>query len=456
MAFHDDKYLLRGSVAVQLYSSVKNLPIIDAHNHADVKRIADDTLFSDPWELFAATDHYVWEVMRKRGVSEEYITGTASNRDKFLALGKIFPELAGNPIYDWIHLDLAFLGFEGVIFDEFSSEMLWDALCKTLSEESSRPRALIKEMNIETMCSTDDPADDLADHVRANAAFDRMLIRPTWRPDKYMFIDKASFRPSCERLGKRYGIEINSLENLLCALRLSHDFFAANGCTASDHGLEKPFEGSNDIEKASAIFDKVIKGESVTSSEADDFASFMLFKFAELDSEKDFVFQLHIGAVRDVRASLYNTLGPDSGGDLADHSIDIVKPLCRFLNHFDNSLKTVLYCLEPSHQSDLAGVSRAFGSKVNLGSAWWLNDTPIGMKRQLEYISSIDLFYNFAGMVSDSRKLLSYGSRFSMFRRILCSVIGEMVEDDRMPYSVAEKMLAHMCYAGPKILFNFS
>ncbi len=174
---------------------------------------------------------------------------------------------------------------------------------------------------------------------------------------------------------------------------------------------------------------------------------------AQMDAEKKWVFQLHCGAIRNVRDSLFNKLGPDVGGNVSKHNIDILPPLKSFLNRFDDKLKVVLYCLESGHQATLATLSRAFGAKVNLGSAWWLCDTPIGMKRQLEYICSVDLFANFAGMVSDSRKLLSYGSRFEMFRRVLCDVVGNMVERGQIPMGVAENLVEKMCYSNPKEFF---
>ena len=178
--------------------------------------------------------------------------------------------------------------------------------------------------------------------------------------------------------------------------------------------------------------------------------------FGELDAEKGWVFQFHIGPVRDVRDFLFSTIGPDSGGDISDHFLDIVPGLCAFLNQFDGRLKTVLYCLEPGHQASLAAIARAFGENVRLGSAWWLNDTPVGMKRQLEYISSVDLFYNFAGMVSDSRKILSYSSRFEMFRRTFCDVVGEMVERGRIPAELAPGLVRTVCFDGPKTFFNLN
>lgn len=454
MAFLDERYLLETETAQRLFAMVASLPVIDPHNHADVVRIADNVPFTDPWELFAATDHYVWEMLRKRSVPEELITGKASNHDKWIAMAKVFPEFAGNPVYEWVHLDLRFLGFKNILLNENSAEYLWEEGCKVLAKEENRPQNLIRRMNIEAMCSTDDPADTLEPHKKANAAFGKVLVRPTWRPDRVMKIRKPDFRDYLKKLGTRWDTDIRSVDELLTVLKRSHDFFAENGMIATDHGVEKPYDGCASKTDAEAVLAKVLRGEKATAAEEDVWSSFLMYQFAKLDAEKGCVFQIHAGAVRDVRDVLYDTLGPDSGGDISDHVIDMAKPLCRFLNHFDGKLKTVLYCLEPGHQATLASIARAFGGTVRLGSAWWLNDTPVGMQRQLEYISSVDLFSCFAGMVSDSRKLLSYSSRFEMFRRTLCSVIGKMVESGRIPEEVAGPLVKAMCYTETKRFFN--
>lgn len=457
MAFLDNNYLLGSETAKALYSTVAKLPVIDAHNHADVKRIADNTPFTDPWELFAATDHYVWEMLRKRGVSEELITGkNTDNHAKWIAMAEVFPEFAGNPVYEWVHLDLRFLGFDNILLCAETAEELWQGCCEALAKDENKPQSLIRRMNIEVMCSTDDPADTLEDHERANAAFGKVLVRPTWRPDRVMKIRKPDFKEYLAKLGSRWSVEIKSLADLMLAMKKSHDFFAERGAIASDHGIEKPYDGAATDAEAEAILQKVLSGTAATATEEDVWSSCLMRKFAELDAEKGWVFQLHIGAVRDVRDVLFDTLGPDTGGDVSDHMIDIVKPLCKFLNLFDDKLKTILYCLDPGHQASLATVSRAFGCKVRLGSAWWLNDTSIGMKRQLEYISSVDLFASFAGMVSDSRKILSYSSRFEMFRRTLCDVVGEMVERGRIPDHIAYKLVQMMCYSEPKKFFGLN
>ena len=202
MAFLDSNYLLGSSAAQRLYPEVAALPVVDPHNHADVKRIADNVPFTDPWELFAATDHYVWEMLRKCGVSEELITGSASNHDKWLAMAKVFPDFAGNPVYEWVHLDLRFLGFDNILLCEDTAETLWTGCCAALAKAENLPQELIRRMNIETMCSTDDPVDTLEEHDRANAAFGKILIRPTWRPDRVMKIRKADFCAYLEKLSQ--------------------------------------------------------------------------------------------------------------------------------------------------------------------------------------------------------------------------------------------------------------
>ena len=451
--FLGQDYLIGNETGKRIFASVKDLPILDPHNHADVAAIVRNENFKDAWELFAATDHYVWEVLRKAGVPEEKITGSASPHDKFIAMAEVFDRIAGNPVYEWIHLDLRFLGVEDILSAE-TGELVWRKVNAVLAKEESRPQALLKRMNVGTMCSTDDPADTLEFHKTVTRDFGRIVVRPTWRPDMAMKAGKKGFSAYIERLGKRWGVQIAGLGDLLDVLQKSHDFFAENGCRASDHGLEIASSGTGDAEAAARTFLKALAGEPVSPEEAANYADYLLGEFGEMNSRSGWVMQLHIGAVRDVRDSLFRPIGPDSGGDVSDLFQSHEAKLIPFLNRFDSRLKIVLYCLDQGHQATLAALARAFGSTVRLGSAWWLCDTPIGMKRQLEYIGSVDLLSAFAGMVSDSRKLLSYGSRFEMFRRILSSTLGGMVEAGQMPESVAMKLAKTVCYDGPKAFFN--
>lgn len=456
MAFMGANYLISNESGMKLFDAVKNLPVIDPHNHANVKEIADNNCYSDAWQLFAATDHYVWEMMRKRGVPETLITGrNASPREKFLALAKIFPEIAGNPVYEWIHLDLKrYFGIEELLCEKNGS-MIYDTVTAKLATDAYRPQALLAgPLNVEVMCSTDDLIDTLEDHDRANKAFGRTVIRPTWRPDKAMKIFAPGWRAYMDQVAARFNIKLNSITDLLDAVRMSHEYFEARGCRASDHGIEIPLRADYSIADADKVFKKAMAGEKLTADEENCFMGCFLAEAAELNSKSDWVTQLHLGAVRDVRTTLFDNLGPDVGGDISDHYLDYAPALCSFLNRFDGRLKVVLYCLEQSHQGTLATISRAFGEKVALGSAWWLLDTPVGMRRQLEYIGSTDTFSNFAGMVSDSRKLLSYGSRFEMFRRVLADVIGAHVERGQMPMEIAADLVERMAFSGTKKFWN--
>lgn len=454
MEFLGENYLISNAAGQRLFKTVADLPVIDPHNHANVAEIADNKNYANPWQLFAATDHYVWEVLRKRSIPEEYITGNAEPKEKWLKMASVFPEIAGNPVYEWIHLDLKrYLEIDELLGPD-TGELIWDKASAKLAEGSSRPQQLLEKIGVEVMCSTDDPVDLLEEHAKANAGAGRTLLRPTWRPDKAMNIHLPTWKDYIASLSARFDKNINSVADLIAVLRISHDYFAEHGCKASDHGVAKPYCGMARAADADAVFQKVMQGETPKCCECDTFISYIFGELAEMDAEKDWVFQLHMGAIRDIRDKLFDNLGPDVGGDVSDHYIDVLNPLKKFLNRFDDRLKVVLYCLEAGHQATLATVSRAFGAKVNLGSAWWLCDTPIGMKRQLEYICSVDLFANFAGMVSDSRKLLSYGSRFEMFRRVLCDVLGNMIERGQIPEAIAATLAERMCYSGPKEFFG--
>lgn len=454
MSFLDDKYLLESDSAVAIYNAVKDLPIIDPHNHADVAEIAANGNYSNAWQVFAATDHYVWEVMRKRGVDENSITGSASPKEKWMELARVMPEIAGNPVFEWIHLDLRRrFGITDVLCSE-NAERIWDEVNAKLATDDFKPLALLKAMNVEVMCSTDDPVDTLEYHTAVNEKAGRIVIRPTWRPDKAMRIHYPGFRDYIAKLGKRFGIEIDSVEKLVEALQKSHDYFAEKGCRASDHDTPHPLPGNATLAEADVVFQRALAGETMSQADIDTYQDYLTIKVAEMDMRAGWVYQMHMCVIRDVRDTLFQSLGMDVGGDISEFYVNIAKPLCGFLNHFDDRLKLVLYSLEPCHQAALAAVARAFGKNVRLGSAWWLNDQPYGMSTQLEYIGNVDVYSCFAGMVSDSRKILSYASRFEMFRRTLSNVLGGLVLKGRMPQEIAEKIAVMMCYTEPKKFFN--
>ena len=452
MSFLGPDYLLDSPAAKELYEEVENLPIVDAHNHADLEEIVSNQPWEDIWQVEGATDHYVWELMRKRGIPEEQVTGKASNRSKWEALASVFPSLAGNPTYEWVHLDLKRqFGIDKIISASTADEV-WQRSQSSLSNPEMRPQALLQSMKIEVMCTTDDPTTKLPYHERAAKEIPSTKILPTWRPDKAMNINTPGWRHLLERLEAETGAEVSHLSGFLEALQATHDYFSRVGCVASDHGVFEPYSHYVSEEKAGAIHQKAAGGEKIVDSEIRDYKAFMLNRFGEMNMSAGWVTQLHIGPVRDYRDSLIQTLGPDSGGDISSQSLVIAENLRPFLNEFDGKLEIVLYCVDPTHLPTLATIARAFPN-VSLGAAWWWNDSPYGMETQLKYVSTVDLLANYAGMVTDSRKLISFGSRTEMFRRTLCNVIGEMLQRGQIPEGPASDLVRSLSYHRPKELF---
>lgn len=454
MAFLDENYLLGNKTAKKIFKKIRDIPIVDPHNHANIKEIAENRNYSDPWQLFVGTDHYVWSILRKCGVPERYITGDAEPFEKWMKMAEVFPLVAGNPVYEWLHLDLKrHFGIEEILGPE-TGKKIWEKLSRKISLPQNSPQEILKRSKVEVMCSTDDPLDVLVLHRDVNRKFGKTLVRPTWRPDRITKITSPQWREYLTKLEKRFGIKCSSIDDLTDILKKSHDYFAEYGCVASDHGVEVPFPSKTDKNDVEKVFKKALEGEEISSYEAYIFADYLFGFMGELDSEKGWVFQLHIGAVRDTRKFLFENLGPDSGGDVSNHFLDIHPPLVSFLNRFDTRLKVVLYCLDASHQQTLATIARAFGTNVRLGAPWWFLDNPFWMKNQLQAISSIELLSCLAGMVSDSRKILSYSSRFEMFRRVLSDVLGEMVEKGQIPEDIAETIAYRVSYTNPKEFFN--
>lgn len=452
MAFLDKNYLLEGETAAKLYQEIENLPILDAHNHGDIDEILKNEGWSDIWEVEAATDHYVWEMMRKRGVPEEKITGSATNKEKWLALAGIFPEIAGNPTYEWIHLDLKRrFGIEEAI-SAHTAEMIWQKTKNMLATSAMKPQNVLKEMNVEIMCTTDEPYSLLEGHKKARQQVDGVKILPTWRPDKIMNIEADKWQEYVTKLGDAFKTEVDDLSGLLTALQKSHDYFAEQGCVASDHGIVEPISYAVAEGDAAVIYKKAVAGEELSSKEIRNFKAFILLEFAKLNQASGWVTQLHIGAIRDYREKVYDNLGPDAGGDISNSDIEIAENIRYFVNQFDSKLDIVLYTMEPTHWFTASTISRAFPN-VSLGAPWWLTDSPYGMEKQMQQVTTVDLFYNLAGMVTDSRKLMSYSSRTEMFRRTLANVVGRQVDRGRMPYNVAADLVAHVSYYGPKKLF---
>lgn len=451
MAFLDENYLLSCETARQLYQLVKDLPIVDAHNHSDAREIVENKGWNDIWEAEAATDHYVWELMRRRGVQEEKITGKASNYEKWLALAEVFPKFVGNPTYEWIHLDLRRRFSINEIICKETAQIIWNKAKEKLQSEDMKPQKLLRDMNVEIMCTTNDPAEDLHYHELARERVEGVKILPTWRPDRFCKVHSPDFKKFVSQLEERTNVSITDLSTFVDALKKTHDRFAELGCVCSDHALLEPIVHRVSESEASRIFEKALK-ESVSYEEHLKFQSYMMYRFAEMNSEKDWAMQLHVGAMRDYRIKLFESLGPDSGGDIIAGFVDVARGMKDFFNDFDGKLRIVLYCMDTSYLPVMATIARAF-ENVFLGAPWWFNDSPFGMRWHLEYVASVDLLSNLVGMVTDSRKLMSYGSRTEMFRRVLCDVVGTMVERGQIPLGEAIEVCRELSYLRPKEFF---
>jgi len=450
--FLNERYLLESGEAMRIYEKIKDLPIVDPHNHVDIKEIVENRGWKDIWEVEGATDHYVWELMRKCGIPEKYITGEASNKEKWMALAEVFPKFAGNPVYEWVHLDLKRRFHIDEHISRATAEKIWKKTSELLKSEDMKPQALLKEMNVEIMCTTDDPLSDLRYHKQASDILPDIKILPTWRPDTIIKIEHPGWREYIEKLGEVMGEDVEKFEGLLRAVAKSHEVFQRYGCVASDHGIERPITHRVGKRRAANIYQKALLGKELKHEEINDYKAFMFLEFGRLNLESNWVMQLHMGAVRDYRRSLFESLGPDSGGDISTNTIEFVKGLEYFLNEFDGRLKIVLYVLDPTHLPTVTTIARAFPN-VKIGAAWWFNDSPYGMEVHLKYVASVNLLYDFAGMVTDSRKLLSFGSRTEMFRRVLANVLGQMVKRGQIPLKTAEELATWMVYEGPRKLF---
>jgi len=450
--FLGENYLLRSVEAQEVFARVEGLPIVDAHNHVEAEQIATDRGWSDIWEVEGETDHYVWELMRRCEVPEELITGTASNREKWLAFAKIVPLLAGNPVYEWLHLDLRRRFGITDLIGPSTVDLIWQRTKEALTSPNMRPRSLLRDMGVDILCTTDSPLSNLDWHEKLEGELVTPKVLPTWRPDPLLQVGTPDWMKFVTELGDKTEEDTETLAGLLAAMEKTHQHFRSHGGVASDHGIDSPYGKPASRGEAERTYYKAISKKELTIEEQRALRSFFLHYFAELDAEAGWVMQLHIGAVRDYRDHLFESFGKDSGGDVANHMVEITYGLRHLLNGFDSRLKIVLYAMHPSHIYTLATLARAFPN-VSVGSPWWFMDNPFHMRDQLLQVASVDVLSNYAGMVTDSRKLFSFQSRTEVFRRVLSDVLGEMVAAGRVPFEVATETAKRVAYLRPKELF---
>ncbi len=453
--FLNEDFMLYTKTAKRLYHDyAEDLPIIDYHCHLQPKMIADNYAFPDTYDLFLGGDHYKWRQMRTAGVPEEYITGSADGFQKWKMWAKTLPMLIGNPLYHWTHLELKrYFGIETPLTEE-NCEEIWKLCNNALVSDSFRAKALIERSNVETICTTDDPADTLEHHEAIAASGFATKVLPTFRPDKLVEIGKETFLPYIEAAG------IHTYDELIAWLNSRIDFFHAHGCRLSDHALEAcPCR----VGDAAAVFEKRVNGGMLTNEECDIFRTAVLKHCAGRYVELSWTMQLHIGALRNNNTKMYRLLGADTGFDSVNDK-EIAAGLAGFLDtlSMDDCLpKTILYTLNPKDNYVLGTIMGCFQSapvagKIQFGSGWWFNDQRDGMEGQMKALGNLGMLGRFVGMLTDSRSFVSY-PRHEYFRRIFCNLIGEWVENGEYPDDKAHlsAIVKGVCYQNAKEYFAF-
>jgi glucuronate isomerase len=463
--FLTEDFLLHNDAARVLYHNyAKDLPIIDYHCHLSPEQIASNRQFENLTKAWLEGDHYKWRAMRTLGIDEKYITGAASDDEKFSKWAYAVPYTMRNPLYHWTHLELKrYFGVETLLQPETATEIYSD--CSSLLQKPSySTRGMLKKMKVETVCTTDDPADNLEHHRKLSKDNFEVLILPTFRPDKaYGVENPAAYKKYLEKLSEASRINIHSFETLLLALENRVEFFHGHGCRLSDHGLEQLYFSESKGFDCESLFTTLQKGQDLGSRERDYFKYVILLELGKLYHKKGWTQQYHLGALRNTNARMLTKLGPDTGFDsIGDFSQSVA--LAKFLNELDSTdqlAKTILYNLNPSDNEVLATMIGNFNDgsvkgKIQFGSAWWFLDQKDGMERQINSLSNMGLLSCFIGMLTDSRSFLSY-PRHEYFRRILCNLIGADVEKGELPWdeSWLGKLISDICYHNAKAYFNF-
>ena len=466
MSFINEDFMLSNDYARELFhESAEDMPIIDYHCHLVPKEIADNIQFADMTQLWLGADHYKWRAMRGNGVTEDYITGDKSSWEKFEKWADTMQHAMRNPLYHWSHLELKrVFGIDKILKPETARE-IYDECNAMLATEEFRGQALIRKFNVEAVCTTDDPIDDLAYHKQIMKNPFGTKVLPAWRPDKAVEIgNPAAFCGYLQKLAEVADMDILCLDDLLAALKKRHDYFEAAGCKLSDHGMATFYAEDYTEEEINAIYDRTIEGAVPTALEVDKFRSAMLFELAKMDAESGWVQQFHVGPLRNNNEKMFRLIGPDTGFD-AIHDLPVAAAGHKFFSRLaleDKLAKTVLYCLNPKDFEVMAAMAYTFNDgscpgKMQLGSGWWFLDQEHGMRKQIDTISDLGLLSRFVGMLTDSRSFISY-PRHEYFRRILCDTLGRDLADGKLPVSempFIHQMVQDISYNNAKNYFNF-
>ena len=439
--FMNEDFLLQTETAKVLYHQfAAPMPIFDYHCHISPQEIAEDRRFNNLSEIWLHGDHYKWRAMRTHGIPERFITGNASDWEKFEKWAETAPYTMRNPLYHWTHMELRKPFGINSLLSSSSARQIWDSCNDLLSREDFSCRGIIRKANVKVICTTDDPIDSLEYHQSiAKSGFEIKVI-PAWRPDKAMAVENPSaFNVYVDQLGKASDVTIVSFDHLMEALEKRHLFFHDNGCRLSDHGLETIYAAEYTNSEIIRIFHSLRNGNNQSSEDILKFKSAMLYEFAVMDHSRNWTQQYHLGAMRNNNSRMFMYIGPDKGFDsIGDYPV--ATALSKFLNRleYDQKLtRTILYNINPGDNEVMATMIGNFQDgvtpgKIQWGSGWWFLDQKDGMISQMNTLSNLGLLSRFIGMLTDSRSFLSY-SRHEYFRRILCNLIGNDVENGEIP-----------------------
>ena len=462
---HDD-FLLENPAARELYHGyAEQMPIIDYHCHLPPAEVAQDKRWENMAQVWLGGDHYKWRAMRSNGVDERFITGDASDREKFQKFAETMPYLLRNPLFDWSHLELARYFDIYDLLSPATAEAIWVTTAQRLAEPGFSARGLMARSNVRLVCTTDDPCDTLEHHAAVKASGFNVQVLPTWRPDKALAIDRPAFWNAwLDRLEAASGQPVKSWDDLLNALQKRHDVFAAHGCLLSDYGLDTLYAEPYLEAEIREIFTRVRQGGEATADETATFRSALLFEALAMDARSGWSAQIHYGALRNNNSRMFKALGPDTGFDsIGDWNVAV--PMARLFDRLEQAdalPRTVIYTLNPRDNEMIGTMIGNFqrgpvAGRMQFGSGWWFNDQRDGMLRQMEALSQLGLLSRFVGMLTDSRSFLSY-TRHEYFRRILCHLLGSDMTAGRIPDDIpwVGEIVKDICYRNAVRYFGFA
>ncbi|WP_318344694.1 glucuronate isomerase [Flagellimonas baculiformis] len=462
--FITDTFLLGNKYAEQLYFDyAEKQPIIDYHNHLIPKSISENEVFGNISQVWIAGDHYKWRAMRTMGVDEKYITGNASDEEKFHAWAKTVPHTLRNPLYHWTHLELKrYFGIDQYL-NEGSSKEIYAETAAKLQQPTHATRGLLEMMQVETLCTTEDPIDTLEHHKALAKDNWKVRVSTAFRPDKSILIESPGYLDYLQKLSGASGINIGSYQDLCDALLKRMEYFHENGCRLCDHGLNRMYYTQFTDAEVSALFSKRLNGEVLSPIEEEKFKTALLLFLSENYHRLGWVQQFHLGALRNNNTRMLGILGMDTGWDSVG-DFPQAQTLSAYLNHLDSSdklTKTIIYNLNPSHNEVFATMIGNFNDgsvkgKVQWGSSWWFLDQKDGITKQLDTLSNMGVLSCFIGMLTDSRSFLSF-PRHEYFRRILCNLLGQEIASGELPndMDLVGNMVANISYGNAKYYFNF-